>query len=316
MKTQAKKWLLIGLIAVSLGVICFLCIKYLHPKKAEISEETQPQTVSSVFESEAEQAPAVTEAAPMLAATPAENAELRQALEEALDGVSSQWGVCCETLDGSACTIVCKNVTADTPMVGASIIKIFILATVYDRIEKGMIAEEDVYDTCFQMITVSDNDAANRLTLLLGGGNASIGEQAVNAFAASIGCTGVAHNRLMLEDNGTQNYVSINDCRTILRMIYEGTCVSPEASAKMLEILKAQKDHDYIPSGVPEGIEIAHKGGDLMDLCHGDVGIVFDEGTPYIVCIICNMPNSYEGAWAKITELSSLIYTHTVPSKK
>ncbi|MCQ2418718.1 MAG: class A beta-lactamase-related serine hydrolase [Clostridia bacterium] len=314
MNTHKIKWLLIGSIFLALAVISFLCIKFLHPRNPGAPAQTQLQ--APAIQSVTEEVPPLVENPPVLAEAPAENEVLRQALEEALDGVSSQWAVCCETLDGKSCTVVCKNTTADTPMVSASIIKIFILGAIYDRIEKGLIAEEDVYDTCYQMITVSDNAAANSLTLLLGDGSASAGEQAVNAFAASIGCTGVSHNRLMLENNGTQNYVSMNDCATILRMIYGGTCVSPAASAKMLGILLAQKDHDYIPSGVPEGVEIAHKGGDLTDLCHGDVGIVFAEGKPYIVCIICNMPNSYEGAWAKITEVSSLIYTHTVPSEE
>lgn len=246
---------------------------------------------------------------------PMENAELRTALEDALTDVSSKWVVSCQTLDGLYKTVVCHNAEENEPLISASIIKIFIMAAVYDHIAQGEINEEDVYQTIYEMITVSDNEAANTLTRILGQGDAASGEAEVNRFARSIGCTSVSHNRLMLENNGTQNYVSAADCTRILQMIFNGECVSPEASLKMLEILKAQKDHDYIPSGVPENIEIAHKGGDLFGLCQGDVGIVFAQDSPYIICIICNDPNSFDGATQKITELSTLVYSLTACEK-
>ena len=110
----------------------------------------------------------------------------------------------------------------------------------------------------------------------------------------------------MLDFNGYENYVSVGACAKLLRMIYEGTCVSEEASAEMLKILLAQKDRMYIPAGVPEGIDVAVKGGDLPD-CQGDCAIVFLDGNPYIVCIISNGSHN-DFNTAKIGELSGIVY--------
>ena len=43
-------------------------------------------------------------------------------------------------------------------------------------------AERKVDDLLWNMITVSDNDAANTLTTYLGGGDSAAGMQAVNSF--------------------------------------------------------------------------------------------------------------------------------------
>ena len=49
------------------------------------------------------------------------------------------------------------------------------------------------------------------------------------------------------------------------------------------------------------------KGGDLIGIIQGDVGIVYDEKGPYIVCIICNDPASFKGCAKKIADISRRI---------
>ena len=231
---------------------------------------------------------------------------LELAVAEVLEPNGSPWIVYAESLTSKDIAIYGKDATATDQMIAASMIKIFIMAAAYDQVEQGSIPESDLSEDIFSMITVSDNNAANRVTKRLGNGDASLGRQTVTDFARSIGCPGVEHNRLMLEDNGTQNYVSAADCARLLRMIYEGDCISSERSAQMLEVLLAQRDHDYIPAGVPDEVAVAHKGGDLMN-CQGDVGIVFSESGPYIVCIISNSVFS-EANTKAIGQVSALIF--------
>lgn len=50
-----------------------------------------------------------------------------------------------------------------------------------------------------QMITVSDNDAANKLTSLLGGGDAAVGRDLVNEFCAKHGYSDTSMGRMLLE---------------------------------------------------------------------------------------------------------------------
>ena len=88
------------------------------------------------------------------------------------------------------------------------------------------------------MITVSSNDACNRLIMLLGNNNREAGIATVNAFATEYKFEKTKMTRLMLETTGTQNYTSIKDCAKFLRMLYEGTLVSSSSSNKLLEIMK------------------------------------------------------------------------------
>lgn len=189
-------------------------------------------------------------------------------------------------------------------------IKLFIMGAVYERVNAGALVQRDVRDALEKMITISDNNSANKLVLLLGNGDKTAGLAAVNAFAAAIGCPDSQQNRLMLENNGLQNYTTGSDCAKILRQIYEGKCVSEEYSAEMLSLLKAQMVNNRIPAEIPLSTVIAHKTGDLSGLSCGDVGIVFSPGGDYIICAICNDPASDDAAADAIAALSSAVFSY------
>ena len=233
---------------------------------------------------------------------------LRDKLDKALRRQRAAWDVWVEALaDGEA--VSCRrNLESEESLVSASLIKLFIMGAVYQRIESGALAEESVREPLQAMITVSDNDAANELTLLLGDGDSAAGMEAVTAWAASIGCRGVEHNRLMLAGNGLENYVTAEACARLLRLIYRGECVSAYASGQMLALLKGQQVNDRIPAGLPAGTASAHKTGDLLNLCVADVGIVFSPGGDYILCAICNDPPRHSAAAEEIAALSRLVY--------
>lgn len=229
-------------------------------------------------------------------------------LQSELDTMSSKWDVWVESLK-SGDSIHCTANVGDKPqMVAASLIKLFVMGAVYEKIESGAINEDDVRGDLSKMISTSDNDAANRLITQLGNGDESAGRQAVNDWAASIGCEDVQCNRLLLEENGQENYVSAESCAEILRQIYNESCVSQYASQKMIDLLKQQRVNDRIPAGLPEGTECAHKTGNLYSICVADVGIVFSPGGDYILCAICNDPYSDEGAAEVIVSLSETVY--------
>ena len=181
-------------------------------------------------------------------------------------------------------------------MVSASLIKLFIMGAVYDAENSGKLTPGAQESALFQMITVSDNASANDLTKLLGDGDEADGRSAVEAFAASIGCKNVRYNRLMLVENGMQNYVSAEDCAALLRMIYTGQCVSQDASEHMLELLLGQQVNDRIPQSLPKDRKVAHKTGDLLGICCADVGIVFAPQGDYLLCIICNNQSDQQSA--------------------
>lgn len=218
------------------------------------------------------------------------------------------WDIWVERLQDNE-SIHCSSFEDGVPMVSASLIKLFIMAAVYERVELGELEEAYIQSEMRSMITVSDNTAANKLTALLGGGDSDAGMDAVSAFADEIGCKDTKMNRLMLVDNGLQNYTTARDCAVILRMIYNGECVSQKYSEIMLELLKEQQRTGKIPSGVPEGVVTANKTGELTGISECDVAIVFAENADYIICVLSE-PTDNADAVGKIIEFSKMTYSY------
>ena len=168
--------------------------------------------------------------------------------------------------------------------VSASLIKLWVMGAIYEKIEVGSIKESDVKSDLKLMIQNSNNEACNRLVKKLGNGSRNKGIAAVNAFIKEYNFPCTVMNRLMLENNGTQNYTSVRDCARFMRLLYRGDLVSKNSSASMLEIMKGS-DRQYLGAGVPSNVVIAHKWGSLINLCWGWAGIVF-ANEPYIICVI------------------------------
>ena len=249
------------------------------------------------------------ERTPVKNSTDAPLSTLQHGLDRELRHLPGQWDVWVESLASSDALHIRRNIGDEDVLVSASLIKLFIMGAVYDQIERGILSEDEVCDQLCAMITVSDNDAANELTLLLGGGDSAAGMNIVNDWAASVGCRGVQHNRLMLAGNGLENYVTAEACAELLSQIYRGECVSSHASGQMLSLLLNQQVNDRIPADLPEGTAVAHKTGDLIGLCTADVGIIFSPGGDYILCVICNRPPQGSHPAAEIARLSKLVYT-------
>ena len=235
-------------------------------------------------------------------------AKIEKTIQTELNRLTSKWDVWIEDLTDGTSIHCTQNIEENQPMISASLIKRFIMGAVYDKIETGVVKESDVSEKLEQMITVSDNAAANSLTMLLGNGDEETGRKAVETWAASIGCENVAYHRLMLAENDLQNYVTAQDCAVILRQIYKKACISEAASGKMLQLLENQQINDRLPLFLPEDVTVAHKTGNLSGICIADVGIVELKDRPYLICVICNDPYTDAGATSEIAELSQSVY--------
>lgn len=184
------------------------------------------------------------------------------------------------------------------PMVAASLIKLYIAGAYLEAAERGDVQDE--YDASLKsMLSQSDNEAANRLIHLLG-------MDYINAFILDHGFEDTKLNRLMLENNGLENYTSVSDCTELLGQVYAGTYVNAQASERILSALKEQKVRTKIPAGLPEGTGCANKTGELAHV-ENDTAIVFAPGGDYIFCVMSE--NVSPGtAHAEIQEMSRIIY--------
>lgn len=216
------------------------------------------------------------------------------------------------------------EIDGNIPMKSASVIKVFIMAAIYDRVcypsspERYIpIAESyegELRQLITDMITVSDNTASNTLLEALGQGDAQAGMAVVNQFCEENGYAGTRVGRKFLESNPTgDNYTTANDCCRLLQSIYEGTCVNAEASAKMYTFLKNQTRTGKIPAGITgTGTLTANKTGELYgeygDVVENDIAIVEDGTSAYVLCVLSRDLNDNAAAVTRINNISRFVY--------
>ncbi|MFR6566489.1 MAG: serine hydrolase [Blautia wexlerae] len=212
----------------------------------------------------------------------------------------------------------------DTKLQSASLIKLFIMAAVYDRVcypasEEKYISFPESYDGELRelitaMITVSDNNAANEIVSRLGGGDFDAGIKIINNFCIENGYTNTSMGRRFLDSDATSdNYTSANDCMKLVASFYNGTCVNPEASSKMLDAMKNQTKTNKIPAGV-NGAQTANKTGELagdgLGFAENDVAVVWGASGDYILSVMSgNLQFGNQAAIDRIVSLSNAVYS-------
>ncbi len=216
-------------------------------------------------------------------------------------GAGETWSAAVVNLDTEdSCTVNNQSMQA------ASLIKLFIMGAVYDRYDSLTVTygEDQIQSLLSDMITVSDNTAANTLTNYLGDGDDATGRGAVNEYCASNNYESTAMGRMLLApaDNG-DNLTSVSDCAEFLRKVYKNEIPHAE---EMLGFLKNQQRTHKIPAGLPDGVESANKTGEL-DTVENDAAIVFAD-TPYILCIMSENLSDVGAAQNNIAGISSDIY--------
>ena len=246
---------------------------------------------------------------------------------DALTASGEKWAVAAVNLNtASGCLI-----NGEATMQSASVIKMFIMATVYERAVypdvagKELIGMGESYDgelkqLLTDMITVSDNEAANELVRRLGQGDFATGAAVVNEFCLEHGFTATHLGRAFMAENPSDdNYTSAKDCAVFLSELYQGTLISPEASGKMLELLEAQTRTGKIPAGVPQGVATANKTGEMpsgygLGSIENDAALVFDRRYPYVLCVLSNDIADNGAAQNTIVQISSTVYSYLTGS--
>jgi len=134
---------------------------------------------------------------------------------------------------------------------------------------------------CELMITVSSNFAANLLIERVGAVNV---RKTVDRLGASgmVVLRGVEDQKAF--DNGLNNTTTAGALAVLMDKLAKGEAVSRKADAEMVAILKRQKFHDAIPAGVPDGVEVAHKTGNITKI-HHDAAIVYGP-RPYVLVVL------------------------------
>lgn len=214
---------------------------------------------------------------------------------------------------------------ADTLFPSASLVKIPVMAALYDAQSKGRISLDEVLtlqrrmraagsgslrlqragtkytvrQLIYKMITESDNTATNMLTDYLG-------LDYYNSSFLKMGLTHTNFSRMIMDlrkrDQGIENYTSPRDMASLLELIYGRDLTG---SDEMLAILKGQKINDRLAVSIPASWQIGHKTGLMRDSCH-DVGIVFAPSSDYIICVLTSNVRNLRRAKNFISEISHI----------
>lgn len=230
-------------------------------------------------------------------------AGMKAMLENMMNGYDGDWSLYFE--DYEAGDVISIN---SHQVYSASLIKLFVMQTIYTKIDKGSLQEsEHVKNLLYKMITVSDNDAWRELARLLGNGSYMSGMASVTETANESGFNDTG--QYLKGDKKNFNFTSVNDCGAYMHKVLSGEIIAPEYSEKILNLLKQQQIKIKIPSGIPEGIIVANKTGEL-DYVQGDAAIVYAPAGTYILTIIADDLVNAGVAQAQIRELSAAVYNY------
>jgi len=161
-------------------------------------------------------------------------------------------------------------------------------------------------ELCELMITVSSNFATNLLIEKLGVEN-------IRATVHQLGADGM--NVLRGVEDGKAFEKNLNNTTTarglgiLLQTLADGTAVNAESSHAMIAILQRQKFNEGIPSGLPPGISVAHKTGEITKI-HHDAAIVFAKH-PYVLVILVRGLADKKDSAALMSEISKTLYQAT-----
>lgn len=161
------------------------------------------------------------------------------------------------------------------------------------------------------MIEVSDNTAAN---LLIG----HFGTRLINRVGAEAGMLNTRLAREFVDYFVTvrheENVTTPYDMAHLLYLIEYGaregvtTILLPQSCRRMIHLMLAQTDRDKIPAGLPQGVTVANKTGEI-DGTRDDVAIVEPFGdSPFILSIYSKDVDDYAGCRETFHRIAHLTY--------
>ena len=222
------------------------------------------------------------------------------------------------------------SVNGSTQHASASMIKLVVLAALFDKVAAGEIdlaaqvevkasdivsgtgtVQDDgpgtyeLQELARRMIADSDNTATNVIVDL-------IGMDAVNEEANKLGLTGTVMARKMMDmvaaDQGMRNRMTSDDAATILNLIASGKLVNEQMSELAMSFLLQQTINAGLTDAIPAGVQVAHKTGELNQAEH-DGGVVL-AAHPYVLVVMTEGIDNYLGV-SVIADVSRAVYVAT-----
>ncbi len=162
-----------------------------------------------------------------------------------------------------------------------------------------------VRDLAVLMVVLSDNTATNLLI-------DKVGMDSVNKRLDGLGLRKTRLRRKMMDlkaaAEGRENVSTPLEMMTLLERIWKGGALAEPYRKEWLDVLAIPKDSP-LRAGVPEGVEVAEKPGEL-EAVRCDSGIVMLKDRPYILCVMTTYLKRDADGNASISRVSRIVYEH------
>lgn len=170
----------------------------------------------------------------------------------------------------------------------------------------GEIGQEVSVERLARLMIVQSSNLATNLLL------ERLGPNRVNATVHALGADSMEVLR-GVEDGkayarGLNNTTTARDLARLLAALLRGRAASSGQTRRMVEFLLGQAFNEGIPAGVPSGVRVAHKTGEITAISH-DAAIVYPPGRgPYVLVILTKGFADPHQAYRLMADLSGLVY--------
>lgn len=246
--------------------------------------------------------------------------QLKQTIEKSLEGTNGRYSVVIKNLKTGVSYYRNEKQVYDS----GSLYKLWVMGEAFEQINQGIISEDEelsksieslnnsfqidpelaeqssgtitltVSQALNQMITISHNYAALLLAEKL----------KLSQVAKYLKDKGFVESKVGTE--GESPKTTAVEIAQFYEKLYKGELADPTSTQKMLDLLKNQKLKNKLPAKLPEGVQIAHKTGEIGWFTH-DGGIVYSSNGDYII-VVLSESDSPKGAEERIAELSKAVY--------
>lgn len=245
---------------------------------------------------------------------------LEQTVTKALEGTQGTYSIAIKNLK----TGESYYLEADKQYGAGSLYKLWVMATVFEKINKGELNEDEILSqdikTLNEEFELSDDEAElTDGTITLSVTEALRQMISISHNYAALLLTEkvkVSSLKAFLSDYGFKNSVldppktTASDITLFFEKLYQGEITSNDSSQKMIGFLKDQKLNGGIPKYLPDKSKVANKTGDIGWFKH-DGGIVFTDKGDYII-VILSESNAPSETQERIALISKAVYDYFI----
>lgn len=158
-----------------------------------------------------------------------------------------------------------------------------------------------------RMITVSSNLAANMLIELVDARRVTATVRALGADSIEV-LRGVED--IKAYEAGLSNTTTARDLGVIFAAIAQGRAAAPASCDSMIAVLGRQELNEKIPAGLPSGVRVAHKTGDITGIHHDGGVVTLADGRRYVLVVLTRGVDEAAKADSMIADVSRLVYQY------